>query len=73
MAGRLSASSRKEGISGAKGRDKRPAFDRLHKAIVRREIDLVAMSVGRHLVPIFKRKSLSGSLQALQRGGLRRN
>jgi DNA invertase Pin-like site-specific DNA recombinase len=33
---------RDEGISGAKGRDKRPAFDRLHKAIVRREIDLVA-------------------------------
>lgn len=31
-----------EGISGAKGRDKRPAFDRLHRAIVRREIDVVA-------------------------------
>jgi DNA invertase Pin-like site-specific DNA recombinase len=31
-----------DGISGAKGRDKRPAFDRLHKAIVRREIDVVA-------------------------------
>src|SRR5713226_3653783 len=31
-----------EGISGSKGRDKRPAFDRLCKAIVRREIDLVA-------------------------------
>src|SRR3954454_19365953 len=31
-----------EGISGAKGRDKRPAFDRLHKAITRREIDVVA-------------------------------
>jgi hypothetical protein len=30
------------GISGAKGRDKRPAFDRLHKAIVRREFDIVA-------------------------------
>jgi len=26
-----------EGISGAKGRDRRPAFDRLHKAIIRRE------------------------------------
>ena len=26
------------GISGAKGRDQRPAFDRLHKAITRREI-----------------------------------
>ena len=31
-----------DGISGAKGRDKRPAFDRLHKAIVRREIDVIA-------------------------------
>jgi DNA invertase Pin-like site-specific DNA recombinase len=31
-----------EGVSGAKGRDKRPGFDRLCKAITRREIDLVA-------------------------------
>src|SRR5438477_2930936 len=30
------------GISGANGRDKRPAFDRLHKAIVRRQFDIVA-------------------------------
>ena len=30
------------GISGAKGRDKRPAFDRLLKAVVRRKIDVVA-------------------------------
>src|SRR5262245_15458548 len=30
------------GISGAKGRDKRPGLDRLCKAITRREIDLVA-------------------------------
>ena len=29
------------GISGAKGRDKRPAFDRLCKAATRREIDVV--------------------------------
>ena len=29
------------GISGAKGRDQRPAFDRLHRAITRREIDVV--------------------------------
>ena len=29
------------GISGAKGRDKRPAFDALHKAAVRREFDVV--------------------------------
>jgi DNA invertase Pin-like site-specific DNA recombinase len=31
-----------EGISGSKGREQRPAFDDLHKAVVRREIDLVA-------------------------------
>ena len=30
------------GVSGAKGRDKRPGFDRLLKAVVRREIDVVA-------------------------------
>jgi DNA invertase Pin-like site-specific DNA recombinase len=36
------------GISGAKGRDKRPAFDRLHKAVTRREFDIVmAWSVDR--------------------------
>ena len=36
------------GISGAKGRDQRPAYDRLYSAIVRREIDLVmAWSVDR--------------------------
>ncbi|MCR2834125.1 recombinase family protein [Parerythrobacter lacustris] len=31
-----------EGISGAKGRDQRPAYDALLKAVARREIDLVA-------------------------------
>jgi hypothetical protein len=31
-----------EGISGAKGRDKRPAFDRLLRAATRRKIDVVA-------------------------------
>jgi DNA invertase Pin-like site-specific DNA recombinase len=36
------------GISGAKGRDKRPAFDRLDKDITRRKFDLVmAWSVDR--------------------------
>ncbi len=36
------------GISGAKGRDKRPAFDRLCKAITRRDVDIVmAWSVDR--------------------------
>jgi DNA invertase Pin-like site-specific DNA recombinase len=31
-----------EGISGAKGRDKRPAFDALLKGVARREFDMVA-------------------------------
>ena len=31
-----------EGISGAKGRDKRPAFDRLLKMVTRRKVDMVA-------------------------------
>ena len=31
-----------EGISGAKGRDKRPGFDSLLKAVARREVDIVA-------------------------------
>jgi len=36
------------GISGAKDRDRRPAYDRLYKAILRREIELVmAWSVDR--------------------------
>ena len=36
------------GVSGAKGRDKRPAFDALHKAAIRREFDVVmAWSVDR--------------------------
>jgi DNA invertase Pin-like site-specific DNA recombinase len=37
-----------KGISGAKGRDKRPAFDRLHKDIVQRKFDIVmAWSIDR--------------------------
>ena len=31
-----------EGISGSKGREKRPGFDRLCKAVTRRQIDVVA-------------------------------
>ena len=31
-----------EGISGAKGRDKRPAYDRLMNMVSRREIDMIA-------------------------------
>ena len=30
------------GISGAKGRDKRPGFDAMLKAVTRREVDMVA-------------------------------
>src|ERR1700686_1761389 len=52
----IAATYRDEGISGAKGRDKRPAFDRLCKAVTRREVDMVAAwSVDR----------LGGSLQEL--------
>jgi DNA invertase Pin-like site-specific DNA recombinase len=37
-----------EGISGANGRDRRPAFDKLHRLTARREIDVVmAWSVDR--------------------------
>ena len=56
------------GISGAKGRDKRPAFDRLCKAATRREIDVVmAWSVdrlGRSL------QDLVGFLSELQASGV---
>ena len=30
-----------EGVSGAKGRDQRPQFDNLCKAVIRREVDVV--------------------------------
>jgi DNA invertase Pin-like site-specific DNA recombinase len=44
------------GISGSKGRDKRPAFDALHKAAARREIDIImAWSVGRSARPLIAR------------------
>ena len=36
------ASYEDAGVSGAKGRDKRPGFDRLMIAVARREIDMVA-------------------------------
>jgi DNA invertase Pin-like site-specific DNA recombinase len=39
---RVTAEFVDEGISGAKGRDKRPAFDRLCRAVVRHEFDIVA-------------------------------
>lgn len=54
-----------EGISGAKGRDKRPAFDALLKSIARREIDLVAAwsvdRIGRSLPDLV---SFLGDIQA---------
>jgi DNA invertase Pin-like site-specific DNA recombinase len=66
-----------EGISGAKGRDKRPAFDMLCKAITRREIDLVAAwSVDRlgrslqHLVAFLGELQASGCDLYLHRQGL---
>ena len=54
-----------EGISGTKGRDRRPAFDRLVKGITRREYDLVAVwsvcRLGRSLQDLV---GLLGELQA---------
>src|SRR4051812_36158491 len=38
----VTAVYRDQGISGAKGRDKRPGLDKLLQAVARREIDLVA-------------------------------
>jgi DNA invertase Pin-like site-specific DNA recombinase len=38
----IAATYQDDGISGAKGRDRRPAFDALCRAIARREIDLIA-------------------------------
>jgi DNA invertase Pin-like site-specific DNA recombinase len=53
-------------ISGAKGRDKRPAFERLHKDAARRKFDLVmAWSVDRlgrslqHLVVLRRKRAVS--------------
>jgi DNA invertase Pin-like site-specific DNA recombinase len=65
------------GISGTKGRDRRPGFDALCKAIVRREIDLVAAwSVDRlgrslqHLVAFLGELHASGCDPYLHRQGL---
>ena len=66
-----------EGISGAKGRDKRPGFDKLCKAITQREIDMVAAwSVDRlsrslqHLVTFLGEIQASGVDLYLHRQGL---
>ncbi len=53
------------GISGAKGRDERPAFDRLCKAATRREIDVVmAWSVDRLGRSLQNLVAFLGDLQA---------
>ena len=53
------------GISGAKGRDKRPGFDALLKAVMRREVDMIAAwsvcRLGRSLQNLI---SLLGDLDA---------
>jgi DNA invertase Pin-like site-specific DNA recombinase len=66
-----------QGVSGAKGRDKRPGLDRLCKAITRREVDLVAAwSVDRlgrslqHLVTFLSELHSSGVDLYLHRQGL---
>ncbi|HSE58733.1 MAG TPA: recombinase family protein [Nitrospiraceae bacterium] len=57
-----------EGISGAKGRDKRPGFDGLLKGVARKEFDLVAAwsvdRLGRSL------QDLVGFLEELQSKGV---
>lgn len=59
---------RDEGISGAKGRDKRPGFDSLLKGVARKEFDLVAAwsvdRLGRSL------QDLVGFLMELQAKGV---
>lgn len=56
-----------QGISGAKGRDKRPAFDALLKAAVRREVDMIAVwstdRLGRsmpHLIEVLQTLKATG-------------
>lgn len=54
-----------EGISGSKGRDKRPAFDNLLKGVARKEFDLIACfsvcRIGRSLPDLI---SFLGDIQA---------
>jgi DNA invertase Pin-like site-specific DNA recombinase len=66
-----------EGISGAKGRDKRPALDAMLKGVARREFDLVvAWSVDRlgrslrHLVELLDELKAKGIDLYLHRQGL---
>lgn len=54
-----------QGISGAKGKDQRPGFERLHQMIQRREIDVVcAWSIDRLGRSIQHLTALMGELQA---------
>lgn len=54
-----------QGISGAKGRDRRPGYDRLYNAIVRREIGLLmAWSVDRFGRSLQQLVALLSNLQA---------
>jgi DNA invertase Pin-like site-specific DNA recombinase len=66
-----------EGVSGAKGRDARPGFDRLCKAVTRRQVDMVAAwSVDRlgrslqHLVTFLGELQASGCDLYLHQQGL---
>ena len=56
------------GVSGSKGRDERPGFDQLMKAVARREIDMVAAwsvdRLGRSLI------DLLGTIKALEACGV---
>jgi DNA invertase Pin-like site-specific DNA recombinase len=65
------------GVSGTKGRDQRPEFDRLLKAVARREVDMVAAwSVDRlgrslqHLIPFLSDLQAKGVDLFLLRQGL---
>lgn len=64
----ITAVFKDEGISGAKGRDKRPGFDQLLKAATRREFDMVAAwsvdRLGRSL------QDLVGFLSEIQGAGV---
>ena len=53
---------RDEGISGSKGRDKRPGFDAMHKDAARRRFNVVmARSVGRSIDSVVRCKISAAS------------
>jgi hypothetical protein len=59
---------RDHGISGAKGRDKRPAFDKLCRDAARREFDIVMLPPGR--LRLDTRPSLTGSFPVVKTIGI---